>query len=46
MSISESDPIPLSLQQADTLKTLREELFAEGILHGGDSIGTDNKTLL
>ncbi|KAG8214483.1 CRAL-TRIO domain-containing protein [Butyriboletus roseoflavus] len=46
MSISESDSIPLSPQQADTLKTLREQLFAEGILHEGSSIGTDDTTLL
>lgn len=46
MSISESESIPLSLLQADTLKTFREELFAEGILHEGDSIGTDDSTLL
>lgn len=47
MSISESNSIPLlSSQQADTLKTLREQLFAEGILHEGHSIGTDDTTLL
>lgn len=47
MSIPDSDSaIPLSPQQADTLKTFREQLFAEGILHEGDSIGTDDPTLL
>ncbi|KAI9573708.1 CRAL-TRIO domain-containing protein [Boletus coccyginus] len=47
MSISDSEPIiPLSPQQADTLKTFREQLFAEGILHEGDLIGTDDSTLL
>lgn len=49
MSISESDSIPLSPQQADTLRTLREQLFAEGILREGnskDSIDTDDRTLL
>ncbi|KAH0831940.1 CRAL-TRIO domain-containing protein [Lanmaoa asiatica] len=46
MSISESVSIPLSPQQADALKTFREQLFAEGILHEGDSIGTDDTTLL
>ncbi|KAF8555231.1 CRAL/TRIO domain-containing protein [Imleria badia] len=39
MSISDSE-------QADILKTFREQLFAEGILHEGDSIGTDDPTLL
>lgn len=47
MSISDSESIvPLSLQQADILKSFREQLFAEGTLHEGDSIGTDDPTLL
>ncbi|KAG6376972.1 CRAL-TRIO domain-containing protein [Boletus reticuloceps] len=47
MSASDSESIaPLSPQQADILKTFREQLFAEGILHEGDSIGTDDPTLL
>lgn len=46
MSISEPESIQLSPQQVDTLKTFREQLFAEGILHDGDSIGTDDLTLL
>lgn len=47
MSISDPESIvPLSPEQADTLKTFREQLFAEGILHEGDSIGTDDPTLL
>ncbi|KAF8133658.1 CRAL-TRIO domain-containing protein [Boletus edulis] len=47
MSVSDSESIaPLSPQQADILKTFREQLFAEGILHEGDSIGTDDPTLL
>lgn len=45
-SDSESVPLRLSPQQADTLKTFRDQLFAEGILHEGDSIGTDDPTLL
>jgi hypothetical protein len=28
------------------LSTFRQELFEEGILHEGDSIGTDDETLL
>ncbi|KAJ7863136.1 CRAL TRIO domain-containing protein [Mycena olivaceomarginata] len=30
----------------EILKTFRETLFAEGILHEGDTIGTDDETLL
>jgi hypothetical protein len=30
----------------DTLKQFREELYAEGILHDGDTIGTNDETLL
>lgn len=47
--MSTSDPesvTSLSLQQADILKTFREQVFAEGILHEGNSIGTDDPTLL
>ena len=29
-----------------TLKQFREELYAEGILHDGDTIGTNDDTLL
>ena len=36
--------IPLIHQE--TLKQFREELFAEGILHEGDTIGTNDETLL
>jgi len=47
MSIPDPESIiPLSPEQAEILKTLREQLFAEGILHEGDSIGTDDPTLL
>ncbi|KAH7885341.1 CRAL-TRIO domain-containing protein [Phlebopus sp. FC_14] len=41
-----SGPIPLTAQQAEILGTLRQQLFEEGILHEGDSIGTDDLTLL
>ena len=30
----------------ETLKQFREELYAEGILHDGDTIGTSDDTLL
>jgi hypothetical protein len=30
----------------ETLKQFREELYAEGILHDGDTVGTDDDTLL
>ena len=30
----------------ETLKQFREELYAEGILHDGDTIGTGDDTLL
>ena len=30
----------------ETLKQFREELYAEGILHDGDTIGTNDETLL
>ena len=30
----------------ETLKQFREELYAEGILHEGDTIGTSDDTLL
>jgi hypothetical protein len=30
----------------ETLKRFREELYAEGILHDGDTIGTSDGTLL
>ncbi|KAH7909020.1 CRAL-TRIO domain-containing protein [Hygrophoropsis aurantiaca] len=33
-------------QQAEILTTFREQVFGEGILHEGDSIGTDDTTLL
>lgn len=47
MSISDPEStIPPSPHQANTLKTFREQLFVEGILHEGDSIGTDDPTLL
>ena len=46
MSKPESKSIPSSSQQSDVLKVLREQLFAEGILHEGDTIGTDDLTLL
>lgn len=32
--------------QLQVLKSLRRELFDEGILHDGDTIGTDDETLL
>jgi hypothetical protein len=32
--------------QVQVLKALRQELFDEGILHDGDTIGTDDETLL
>jgi hypothetical protein len=35
-----------SHQQEQTLQTFREELFSEGVLREGDSIGTDDETLL
>ncbi|KAF9242594.1 CRAL-TRIO domain-containing protein [Melanogaster broomeanus] len=41
-----SESIPLTPQQAETLKTFRQQLFNEGILHEGDSIGTDDRTLI
>ncbi|KIJ64446.1 hypothetical protein HYDPIDRAFT_28391 [Hydnomerulius pinastri MD-312] len=43
---SEPGSIPLTPQQAETLETFRRQLFEEGILHDGDSIGTDDRTLL
>jgi hypothetical protein len=30
----------------EILKTFRRELFEEGILHEGDTLGTDDETLL
>lgn len=32
--------------QAETLAVFRKELFAEGLLHEGDTVGTDDETLL
>lgn len=34
------------INQDDTLYRFRSELVAEGYLHDGDSIGTDDETLL
>lgn len=31
---------------SETLKQFREELYAEGILHDGDTIGTSDDTLV
>jgi len=36
----------IDLIHQETLKQFREELFAEGILHEGDTIGTNDGTLL
>ncbi|PPR02844.1 hypothetical protein CVT24_002322 [Panaeolus cyanescens] len=36
----------LTEHQQSTLEAFRKELYAEGILHDGDSIGTDDATLL
>ena len=36
----------IDLIHQETLKQFREELFAEGILHEGDTIGTNDETLL
>ena len=30
----------------ETLKQFRKELYSEGVLHDGDSVGTDDNTLL
>lgn len=38
--------IPLTRQQQDILEQFRREVFQEDILHEGDSIGTDDLTLL
>ncbi|KAF9220955.1 CRAL/TRIO domain-containing protein [Gyrodon lividus] len=46
MTTSMSEYIPLTPRQAETLKTFRQQLFDEGIVHEGDSIGTDDPTLL
>ncbi|KAG9315901.1 CRAL-TRIO domain-containing protein [Chiua virens] len=47
MPIPESESmLSLSTEQVDTLNVFREQVFAEGILHEGDSIGTDDSTLL
>ncbi|KIJ17681.1 hypothetical protein PAXINDRAFT_167671 [Paxillus involutus ATCC 200175] len=43
-TVSESPP--LTPQQAETLRIFRQQLFDEGILHEGDSINTDDPTLL
>jgi CRAL/TRIO, N-terminal domain len=48
---SPSIPFPLSMHDqdkthADVLETFRRELFDEGILHEGDTIGTDDESLL
>lgn len=32
--------------QAETLAEFRKQLFAEDILHEGDTVGTDDETLL
>ena len=39
-------PMGTDLIQQQTLKQFREELFAEGILHEKDTIGTNDETLL
>ena len=36
----------IDLIHQETVKHFREELYAEGILNEGDSIGTDDETLL
>lgn len=36
----------IDLIHQETLKQFREELYAEGILHDGDTIGTNDETLL
>ncbi|KAI6147488.1 CRAL-TRIO domain-containing protein [Pisolithus tinctorius] len=38
--------IPLTKQQEDVLEQFRRQVFEEDILHEGDSIGTDDLTLL
>jgi hypothetical protein len=38
--------IMIDLIHQETLKQFREELFTEGILHEGDTIGTNDETLL
>ncbi|KAG6906621.1 hypothetical protein DXG01_012939 [Tephrocybe rancida] len=34
------------VNHAEALKTFRERVFDEGILHDGDTVGTDDETLL
>jgi hypothetical protein len=34
------------LTHAEVLEAFREEVFKDGILHEGDTIGTDDRTLL
>lgn len=41
-----SNQIPLTQQQLEILEQFRSQVFDEGILHEGDSIGTDDWTLL
>lgn len=36
----------LTPQQQETFETFRKQVFEEGIIHDGDSIGTDDATLL
>ncbi|KAH7928390.1 CRAL/TRIO domain-containing protein [Leucogyrophana mollusca] len=38
--------MPSEAQQAEILKTFRKQVFEEGIIHEGDSLGTDDATLL
>ena len=36
----------LGMHSVEGLETFRRELFNEGILHDGDTIGTDDETLM
>lgn len=39
-------PSSLTNEESEILKAFREQVFEEGILHDGDTIGTDEETLL
>lgn len=39
-------PMHVLGENAGVLETFRQELFKEGIIHNGDTIGTDDETLL
>lgn len=45
-TITTTTMAPLTRKEQDTLATFRKQLYDEDLLHDGDTIGTDDDTLL